>query len=64
VLPSRSEPGTYRTVYNGTCDCPAGTHGRKCWHVKTVQQLQAAVSGTEQAERAARIADTNEAIWG
>ena len=44
-LPSRSEPGTTRTVawqetqtgWQRSCDCPAGRHGRRCWHLTAAE---------------------------
>lgn len=64
TVASKSEPGTFRTVYAGKCDCPGARFRGKCRHQDVVKQLQAAVTGTEQAERAKRIQAANQDIWG
>jgi hypothetical protein len=40
---SRSHPGaTHLTnVQTGRCTCPAGKHGRACWHLGVARQLDA-----------------------
>lgn len=63
-LSSRSEPGTTRTVawqetqtgWQRSCDCPAGRHGRRCWHVTAAE-----VSDRARSERARTAKDA--AFW-
>ena len=40
---SQSTSGTFYTVNvrTGQCSCPAGKHGRICWHVSTAQAFMA-----------------------
>ncbi len=57
-LPSRTTPGTSYTVTlsddgAATCTCPAGVHGKSCWHARAVR-----AEATRRATyRVVRLAD-------
>ncbi len=59
-VPSATEAGVFYTV-TGTamdasdhrCDCPAGLHGRACWHVSAVRLARIRAEALKQAARLA-----------
>jgi hypothetical protein len=45
TVPSRNVPGKSYNIRNvagvPTCDCPAGQHGKPCWHLQDYQEFLA-----------------------
>ena len=39
-------------VVKATCSCEAGSFGKKCWHLKTLEQLMASEELRERIEKA------------
>ncbi len=45
LVHSRSANAVYRVhVANATCNCPAGMHGRLCWHLAAAQAMEEATA--------------------
>ncbi len=60
TVPSATEAGVFYTVTgvamdasDHTCDCPAGLHGRACWHVSAVRLARIRAEALNQAARLA-----------
>jgi len=59
-VPSATEADAYYTVTgtamdasDHTCDCPAGKHGRACWHIAAVRLARIRAEALKQAARLA-----------
>jgi|GEM_PF-1549338 len=59
-VPSATEADAYYTVTgramdasDHTCDCPAGQHGRVCWHIAAVRLARLRAEALKQAKRLA-----------
>ena len=50
-VPSATRPGLYHFANSTQCTCPAGQHGRRCWHTAAVGQHVAAVRTQQLAKR-------------
>lgn len=72
LVGSASNPGDWHTTTTTSCTCKHFTFRRTpCRHIKALRQIAnetieryAPATGTEQAERAARIAEANRDLWG
>ena len=53
-IPSASTPGLYYFANARECTCPAGQHGRRCWHVDAVERHVAGVRARQRMESSAR----------
>jgi len=59
-VPSATEADAFYTVTgtamdasDHTCDCPAGMHGRACWHIAAVRLARVRAEALKQAKRLA-----------
>ena len=59
-VPSATEADAFYTVTgtamdasDHTCDCPAGLHGRACWHIAAVRLARVRAEALKQAKRLA-----------
>ena len=59
-VPSATEADAFYTVTgtamdasDHTCDCPAGKHGRACWHIAAVRLARIRAEALKQAARLA-----------
>ena len=54
-------------VVKATCSCEAGSFGKKCWHLKTLEQLMASEEIKEKIEKARQemlAVEEDIASWG
>lgn len=61
TIPSRTVPGAAYTVTlhdsgAASCSCPAGQHGRPCWHVKAVKLAAGERAAARRQDAEARMA--------
>lgn len=59
LIESRSRPGIGHQTTATACGCPAGRHGRACWHRQLVAALEPSMQGWyAQGMPARRVSST------